>query len=74
MCRSEQQSFPQFPQFPQVFPMLHKQLGEGTLGIFPKFPSSPVIYTRSNWGNQESMTYTIYGRSPSFPPVGVRAA
>ena len=70
MCRSEQQTF---PQFPQVFPMLLKQLGEGILGFFPKFPSSPVIYTRSNWGNEESMTYARFGLSPSFSPVDVGA-
>jgi hypothetical protein len=73
MCHSEQQTCPQFPQFPQVFPMLLKQLGEGTLGVFPKFPSSPVIYTRSNWGNQESRTYARFGRFPSFSPVDVGA-
>jgi hypothetical protein len=73
MYRSEQHSCPQFPQFPQVFPMFVKQLGRGILGFFPKFPSSPVIYTRSNWGNEESMTYTRFGLPPSFPPVDVRA-
>ena len=68
MCRSEQQSFPQFPQFPQVFPMLHKQLGEGTLGFFPKFPSSPVIYTRSNWGERRINDLRTFWSFPQFFP------
>lgn len=69
LYRFEQRNCPQFPQLSQVFPPVGRQLGGGDWGSFPQFPSSPVVYTGINWGDEESMTYARLGFSPVVPPV-----